>query len=70
MSKQKKGFILCLIAAAVMLAASMLFPAAPKGETVQEAMRDAVPVDCQLVNVSDFMCGSPGVIFGTHHLVV
>ena len=42
MSKQKKGFILCLIAAAVMLAASMLFPAAPKGETVQEAMRDAV----------------------------
>ena len=39
MSKQKKGFVLCMVAAAVI---SLLLPAAPKGETVQEAMRDAV----------------------------
>lgn len=42
MSKQKKGFVLCMVAAAVMLVVSLLLPAAPKGETVQEAMRDAV----------------------------
>ena len=42
MSKQKKGFVLCMVAAAVMLVISLLLPAAPKGETVQEAMRDAV----------------------------
>ena len=42
MSKQKKGFVLCMVAAAVMLVISLLMPAAPKGETVQEAMRDAV----------------------------
>lgn len=42
MLKQKKGFVLCMVAAAVMLVVSLLLPAAPKGETVQEAMRDAV----------------------------
>ena len=42
MSKQKKGFVLCMVAAAVMLVVSLLLPAAPKTETVQEAMRDAV----------------------------
>ena len=42
MSKQKKGFVLCMVAAAVMLVVSLLLPTAPKGETVQEAMRDAV----------------------------
>ena len=42
MSKQKKGFVLCMVAAAVMLVVSLLLPAAAKGETVQEAMRDAV----------------------------
>ena len=42
MSKQKKGFVLCMAAAAVMLVVSLLLPAAAKGETVQEAMRDAV----------------------------
>ena len=42
MSKQKKGFVLCMVAAAVMLVVSLLLPAAPNGETVQEAMRDAV----------------------------
>lgn len=42
MSKQKKGFVLCMVAAAVMLVVSLLLPAAPRGETVQEAMRDAV----------------------------
>ena len=42
MSKQKKGFVLCMVAAAVMLVISLLLPAAPKTETVQEAMRDAV----------------------------
>ena len=42
MSKQKKGFVLCMVAAAVMLAVSLLLPTTPKTETVQEAMRDAV----------------------------
>ena len=42
MSKQKKGFVLCMVAAAVMLVVSLLLPATPKTETVQEAMRDAV----------------------------
>ena len=42
MSKQKKGFVLCMVAAAVMLVVSLLLPTAPKTETVQEAMRDAV----------------------------
>lgn len=42
MSNQKKGFILCLAVAAVLLAASLLLPTAPKSESVQEAMRDAV----------------------------
>ena len=42
MLKQKKGFVLCMVAAAVMLVVSLLLPAAPKTETVQEAMRDAV----------------------------
>ena len=42
MSKQKKEFVLCMVAAAVMLVVFLLLPAAPKGETVQEAMRDAV----------------------------
>ena len=42
MSKQKKGFVLCMVAAAVMLVVSLLLPTTPKTETVQEAMRDAV----------------------------
>ena len=42
MSKQKKGFVLCMVAAAVMLVVSLLLPTTPKSETVQEAMRDAV----------------------------
>lgn len=42
MLKQKKGFVLCMVAAAVMLVVSLLLPTTPKTETVQEAMRDAV----------------------------
>ena len=42
MSKQKKGFVLCMVAAAVMLVVSLLLPTTPKTATVQEAMRDAV----------------------------
>ena len=42
MSKQKKGLVLCMVAAAVMLVVSLLLPTTPKTETVQEAMRDAV----------------------------
>lgn len=42
MLKQKKGFVLCMVAAAVMLVVSLLLPTTPKIETVQEAMRDAV----------------------------
>ena len=42
MSKQKKGFVLCMVAAAVMLVVSLLLPTTPKTGTVQEAMRDAV----------------------------
>ena len=42
MSKQKKGFVLCMVAAAVMLVVSLLLPTTPKTETVQEATRGAV----------------------------
>ena len=51
MSKQKKGFILCMVLAAVLLAASLLFPAAPKSESVQEAMRDAVLHESNRINL-------------------
>ena len=56
MSKQKKGFVLCMVAAAVMLVVSLLLPAAPKGETVQEAMRGAVLRESTRVA----LCGKEG----------
>ena len=61
MSKQKKGFVLCMVAAAVMLVVSLLLPTTPKIETVQEAMRDAVLHESNRIDLFDKEV-NPGLI--------
>lgn len=62
MEKRKKGLLLCMLTAAVLLAASLLIgpPGAP-AENIQEAMRDAVLHETNKISLFGMMDINPGL---------
>ena len=62
MKQHKKGFVLWLLAIAVLLAAALLAGTNPRTETVQEAMRDAVLHNVNQINFLGIKAVNPGLV--------
>ncbi len=62
MKQHKKGFVVWLLAIAVLLAAALLAGTNPRTETVQEAMRDAVLHNVNQINFLGIKAVNPGLV--------
>ena len=62
MKEQKKGLLICIFVAALLLGGALLAGSPGRSETVQEAMRDAVLHDINQVSLFGLKAVNPGLI--------